>query len=77
MDLIKLYIEKGASLEFKNKDNVCAVETLIDIILYLENEQNLKPIYKENLNQNGQYKDILEALTKNYNLDFNRLNSKR
>lgn len=76
MDLIKLYIEKGASLEFKNRDNVCVVETLINIILHLENEQNLDLIYKENLNQNAQYKDILEALTKNYNLDFNRLNSK-
>ena len=76
MDLIKLYIEKGANLEFKNRDNVCVVETLINIILHLENEQNLDLIYKENLNQNAQYKDILEALTKSYNLDFNRLNSK-
>ncbi|AXK48099.1 hypothetical protein CRU87_01685 [Aliarcobacter trophiarum LMG 25534] len=76
MDLIKLYIEKGANLEFKNRDNVCVIEALINIILHLENEQNLELIYKENLNQNAQYKDILEALTKNYNLDFNRLNSK-
>ena len=76
MDLIKLYIEKGANLEFKNRDSVCVVETLINIILHLENEQNLDLIYKENLNQNAQYKDILEALTKSYNLDFNRLNSK-
>ena len=75
-DLIKLYIEKGASLEYKNKNNQTVIEILIDIVLHLENHLPLEDIYKNELMQNGQYKDILEAIIKNYIVDINALNSK-
>ncbi|WP_418184900.1 ankyrin repeat domain-containing protein [Aliarcobacter vitoriensis] len=75
-DLIKLYIEKGAKLDYKNKYGKSIIEILIDILLNIENEIFLEDIYKNQIVQNAQYKDILELLIKNYHINVNNFNSK-
>lgn len=75
-DLIKLYIEKGASLDYKNKNNQTIIEILIDIILHIDNNLPLDEVYKNEIIQNGHYKDVLEAIIKNYFVDINALNSR-
>lgn len=75
-DLIKLYIEKGAKLDYKNKQGKSVIEVLIDIILHIDNNLFLEDIYKDSLVSTAQYKDILELLIKNYTININSLNSK-
>lgn len=75
-DLIKLFVEKGASLNAKNKFGKTIIEILIDIVLYQENSIELEEPYKSLLNNNAQYKDILELFANNYNIAINELNSK-
>jgi len=75
-DLVKLYITKGALLDYKNKQKKCVIEILINVILYLDNGIFLEDIYKNSLVQNAQYKDILDLLIKDYQININSLNSK-
>ena len=76
-ELIKLYLEKGANPNLKNKFGKSVIEILIEIILYL---QNKKPIddsrYEEKLNDNAEYSTVLENILRLYNVDMSILNSK-
>ncbi len=74
-DLIKLYIEKGADLEYKNKEDESVIEILINAILHLENQLFFNDCYKKLLIENNQYKEILDSLIKTYNININELNS--
>ncbi|MCG3719604.1 ankyrin repeat domain-containing protein, partial [Aliarcobacter butzleri] len=74
-DLIKLYLEKGASLNTKNKFGKTTIEILIDIILHQDNKVEIEPEYKLLLVEDAQYKDILELFIKNYDVEINELNS--
>lgn len=75
-DLIKLYIEKGADLFYKNKKGKCIIEILIDIILHIENGISLEETYKNIIKSDENYKNILEYLIKTYEIDINSLNSR-
>lgn len=75
-DLMKLYLEKGASLNTKNKFGKTTIEILIEIILYQDNKIEIESDYKPLLTDDAQYKDILELFIKNYDIDINELNSK-
>ena len=75
-DLIKLYLEKGASLNTKNKFGKTTIEILINIILHQDNKVEIEPEYKLLLVEDAQYKDILELFIKNYDVEINELNSK-
>ncbi|MFY4820215.1 ankyrin repeat domain-containing protein, partial [Aliarcobacter butzleri] len=74
-DLIKLYLEKGASLNTKNKFGKTTIEILINIILHQDNKVEIEPEYKLLLVEDAQYKDILELFIKNYDVEINELNS--
>jgi len=76
IDLIRLYIEKGASLEYENKDGINAIELLINAVLYLEDQIILEEKYSKYIDHNAQYKDLLESIIKTYKFDINKLNSK-
>ena len=76
IDLLKLYLKKGANPDLLNNSGKSLVEILIDIILYSENRKPLDFEYEILLNEDAEYANVLETILKSHNVDINMLNSK-
>ena len=76
VDLIKLFLIKGANPNLPNLSKKSIIEILIDIILHVENKKKLDFEHSELLNEDGEYANILDTIFKNSTIDMNRLNSK-
>ena len=76
IELIKLYLTKGATPDLVNKHGKSLIEILIDIILYSENRKPLEFEYEILLNEDAEYANVLEIILKSHNIDINKLNSK-
>lgn len=74
-ELIKLYLDKGANANLKTVHNKSVIEILINIILHLENNQELEQTFINLLEQNAEYKQVLELIFRHSNVDLNALNS--
>ena len=73
-DLVKLYIEKGANVNKITSFHKTIIEILIDIVLHFENNQELDEDIKKLVNENGQYKELLELIARFSNIQVNALN---
>lgn len=76
IELIKAYLEKHANPNSKNQFNKTIIETLIDIVLYIENKKIIEQELEASLNENGEYSTVLDVVLKNGNVDLEQLNSK-
>ena len=76
IDLLKLYLKKGANPDLLNNSGKSLVEILIDIILYSENRKPLDFEYEILLNEDAEYANVSETILKSHNVDINMLNSK-
>lgn len=69
-----LLIDFGADPNIKDKENITAIEKVIEAILTIKSEK--KPRFKE-INQNTDYVTLFEAILQNTNVNLAMLNSKR
>ena len=75
-ELIKLYLEEGASPNVENSFGKTIIEILIDIILHTENRKALDFEYEIQLNKDAEYPTVLELILNNTGVSTNNLNSK-
>ncbi len=76
LDLIKLFLIKGANPNLTNLLKKSIVEILIDITLHVENKKKLDFENSELLNEDGEYANVLDTIFRNSTIDMNKLNSK-
>lgn len=76
LDLIKLYLEKGANPNIKNKNGKTIIEILIDLTLHYENNKPIDLELEKKINRNGEYPTVLAFILNNSTVDLDQYTSK-
>jgi len=75
-DLIIKYINHSADPNIRNSENKNIIETLIDIVLFYQNNIELPPRIEGKLDVNGEYLSILKLIITKSEINLNQLNGK-
>lgn len=75
IDLVSLLLDYGARPNISDQNGKTIIEKLIEIELYLRNKKKLKMKARQEINENENYKSVLEEILLNGEVNLTMLNS--
>lgn len=75
IDLVSLLLDYGARPNISDENGKTIIEKLIEIELYLRNKKKLKMKARQQINENENYKSVLEEILLNGEVNLTMLNS--
>lgn len=76
LDLIHLLLKYNLNPDIQNNLSESAVETVINIILHIQNRRKLRIKIKKDIDKEGDYIFLLKTILRESNVDLKQLNSK-
>lgn len=75
IDMVSLLLDYGARPNIENENGKTIIEKLLDTELFLRNNKKLKMKHRQEINENENYKSILEEILLNGEVNLTMLNS--